>query len=152
MINQVILIGNLGQDPEIGETSGNKRWARLSVATSESWRDKASGERKERTEWHRVVVWGDGLAGMIKQYAKKGTKLYVSGKLTTREWEKDGTKRYVTEIVVQGPDTTVRLLGDSRASGTVPPPADEPDGRSLGASAPTQSYGPPPGLDGEIPF
>lgn len=130
MINQVILIGNLGQDPEIGETSGNKRYARLSIATSDQWRDKATGERKEKTEWHRVVVWGDGLAGMLKQYAKKGSKLYVSGKLVTREWEKDGVKRYVTEIVVQGPETTVRLLGDSARSGGVPAPEDEPDGRA----------------------
>lgn len=141
MINQVILIGNLGADPEIGETSGNRRYARFSLATSDQWRDKATGERRERTEWHRVVVWGDGLAGMLAQYAKKGSKLYVQGKLVTREWEKDGAKRYVTEIVVQGPDTTVRLLGDSR-SGGVPPPAEEPESRSKYADH--GAYEPPP--------
>jgi single-strand DNA-binding protein len=130
MINQVMLIGNLGQDPEIGETQGNRHWTRLSVATSESWRDKATGERKEKTEWHRVVVWGDGYATMLRQHAKKGTKVYVQGKLATREWEKDGTKRYTTEIVVQGPDTTVRLISSGERSGGVPAPDSEPEGRS----------------------
>lgn len=130
MINQVILIGNMGQDPEIGETSSNKKWARLSLATSDQWRDKATGERKERTEWHRVVVWGDGLVNMLAQHARKGSKLYVQGKLATREWEKDGVKRYATEVVVQGGDGQIRLLGDARTGGGVPPPADEPEGRA----------------------
>jgi single-strand DNA-binding protein len=130
MINQVILIGNLGRDPEIGETPGNKRYARLSLATSESWRDKNTGERKERTEWHRVVVWGDGLAAMLQQYARKGSKLFVQGKLTTRSWEKDGVTKYATEIVVQGGETFIRLMGDPKAGGGVPPPDAEPDGRA----------------------
>lgn len=130
MLNQVTLVGNLGQDPDVGETAGNKRYARLSIATSESWRDKSTGEKREKTEWHRVVVWGDGLAGMLKQYAKKGTKLLVQGKLATREWEKDGVKRYATEIVVQGGDGQVKLLGSSASgSGGVPAPDDPPDGR-----------------------
>lgn len=130
MISCVILIGNLGQDPEIGETPGNKRYARLSLATSESWRDKATGERKERTEWHRVVVWGDGLAAMLKQYARKGSKLYVQGKLTTRSWEKDGVTKYATEIVVQGGETFIRLMGDAKTGGGVPPPEAEPESRA----------------------
>lgn len=130
MMNQVILIGHLGQDPDVGETSGNKRWARLSIATSETWRDKATGERREKTEWHRVVVWGDGLANMLKTHARKGSKLMVQGKLTTREWEKDGVKRYATEIVVQGGDGVVRLMGDAKTGGSVPPPEEAPEGRA----------------------
>lgn len=112
MINQVILIGNLGRDPEVGETSGNRRYANLSVATSESWKDRNSGERRERTEWHRVVVWGDGICTMLKQHAKKGSKVSVQGKLTHREYQKDGVKHHVTEIVVQAGDGSIRLLGD----------------------------------------
>jgi single-strand DNA-binding protein len=128
MINQVILIGNLGQDPEVGETTGNRRYARLSLATSDSWRDKATGERREKTEWHRIVVWGDGLAGMLSQYAKKGTKLYVQGKLTTRKFEdRSGQERYVTEIVVQGGSDQLRLL-TSQSAGGVPAPDAPPDG------------------------
>lgn len=129
MINCVILIGNLGQDPEIGETGGNQRYARLSLATSETWRDKVSGERKERTQWHRVVVWGDGLAGMLAKYAKKGSKLYVQGKLVTRKFadKRTGEDRYVTEIVVQGGADTVRLVADGSGSGAVPAPDAPPD-------------------------
>jgi single-strand DNA-binding protein len=129
MINQAIIIGNLGRDPELGETAGNKRYARLSVATSDTWKDKATGERKERTEWHRVVVWGDGICGMLANHAKKGTKIFVSGKLATRKWEKDGVERYATEIVVQGGDGQIRLLGDATGGGGVPAPDEEPESR-----------------------
>ncbi len=131
-VNVVILVGNLGQDPEIGETPGGKRFARLSVATSDTWRDKATGERKERTEWHRVVVWGDGLAGMLQKLARKGTKLYVQGKMETRSWEEDGVKKYATEIVVNGPNHSINLLerfGDGTGGG-VPAPDREPEGRA----------------------
>lgn len=136
MINTVILIGNLGRDPEVGETPGGQRFARLAVATSDGWRDKASGEKRERTEWHRVVVWGDGLAGMLAKYATKGTKLYVSGKLATREWQdKTGAKRWTTEVVVQGPGASVRLLSGGAGSGGVPAPDDVPEGAWGGAGS-----------------
>lgn len=126
MINQVFLIGNLGRDPEIGTTTSNRRYARLSLATSQSWRDKVTGEKREKTEWHRIVAWGDGIASMLEKYAKKGSKLDVQGKLSTRKWQgQDGQDRYTTEIVVQGGDTSIRLLGDSSGAGGVPPPGGE---------------------------
>ena len=135
-MNKAILIGNLGQDPDVGETAAGKRYARLSLATSESWRDKGTGERKERTTWHRVVVWGDGLCAVVQQYAKKGTKLCIEGKVSTREFEKDGIKKQVTEIVVQGGDGHVRLLGRPGEGGAgVPPPDAEPDGWAREAGA-----------------
>jgi single-strand DNA-binding protein len=128
VINQVIIVGRLGRDPEVQETTGGARFAKLSIATSDTWRDKATGEKRERTEWHRVVVWGDGLAGMLKQYATKGGQIYVQGALETRSWEKDGQKRYATEIVVKG-GGVVRLLGSSGAGGSaVPDPTEEPEG------------------------
>jgi single-strand DNA-binding protein len=123
MINTVILIGNLGRDPEVGETSGGQRFAKLALATSEAWTDKRSGERQERTEWHRVVVWGDGLAAMLGKYARKGGKVYVSGKLATRKWQdKQGQDRFTTEVVVQGPGAVVRLLDRPEGSGEAPAP------------------------------
>jgi single-strand DNA-binding protein len=133
MINTVILIGNLGRDPEVGETPGGQRFARLSVATSDEWRDKASGEKRERTEWHRVVAWGDGLASMLAKHAQKGSKVYVSGKLATREWaDKAGAKRFTTEVVVQGPGASIRLLSGSAGSGGVPAPDEVPEGAGMG--------------------
>ena len=108
-INKVILIGNLGQDPETRSTPGGTTVTNLRIATSESWRDKASGEMKEQTEWHTVVLWNK-LGEIAGEYLRKGSQVYIEGKLQTREWEKDGIKRYTTEIVVdmQG---TMQLLG-----------------------------------------
>lgn len=130
MINMVILVGNLGRDPEVGATQGSKRYARLLLAISRSWRDKVTGEKRERTEWHRIVAWGDGLTGFLEKYARKGSKLYVQGKLSTRKWQdQQGQDRYTTEIVVQGPDSHINLVGDSSGGGGVPPPEEEPAGR-----------------------
>ena len=101
-VNKVILIGNLGRDPEIRSTHDGTRVANMSVATSESWKDKTSGERKERTEWHRVVVFNDKLVEIIEKYLKKGSKVYVEGALQTRKWtDKDNQERYSTEVVLQ---------------------------------------------------
>ena len=103
MINQVILIGNLGADPDVGETQGNKRYARISVATSDTWRDKATGERREKTEWHRVVIFNEGLCKVAEQYLKKGAKVYIEGALQTRKWtDQQGIEKYSTEVVLQG--------------------------------------------------
>jgi single-strand DNA-binding protein len=111
-VNQVILVGNLGKDPEILRTTSGTRYARFSMATSESWKDKNSGERKERTEWHRVVVWNEGLVDVLEKYVKKGHKIYVQGKVETRSWEDNtGQKRYATEVVVQGFSHFIKLLG-----------------------------------------
>ena len=101
-VNKVILIGNLGADPEIRRTQDGRPIANLSIATSESWRDKATGEKKEKTEWHRVVVFNEGLCKVIEQYVKKGSKVYIEGALQTRKWtDKDGAEKYSTEVVLQ---------------------------------------------------
>src|SRR5204863_5901698 len=101
-VNKVILVGNLGKDPEIRRTQDGRPIANLSLATSESWRDKASGERKEKTEWHRVVIFNKNLADVAEKYLKKGAKVYVEGQLQTRKWtDKDGAEKYSTEVVLQ---------------------------------------------------
>ena len=113
-INKVILVGNVGQDPEVRSTQDGREIANFSLATSESWKDKNSGEKKEKTEWHRVVVFSSGLAGIVKNYVKKGTKLYIEGSLQTRKWtDKDGVEKYTTEIVLQNFNSTLQIL-DSR--------------------------------------
>jgi single-strand DNA-binding protein len=115
-INKVILVGALGKDPEIRRTQDGRAIANLSVATSESWRDKATGERKEKTEWHRVVIFHDGLCKVAEQYLKKGSKVYVEGQLQTRKWtDKDGVEKYSTEVVLQGFNSNLTML-DSRKS------------------------------------
>src|SRR5213595_1747373 len=101
-VNKVILVGNLGKDPEIRRTQDGRPIANLSIATSESWRDKATGERKEKTEWHRVVIFNENIAKVAEQYLKKGAKVYVEGQLQTRKYtDKDGAEKYSTEIVLQ---------------------------------------------------
>lgn len=111
-VNKVILIGNLGADPEIRRTQDGKPIANLNIATSESWRDRNSGERKEKTEWHRVVIFNEGLCKVAEQYLKKGSTVYVEGQLQTRKWQdKDGQDRYSTEVVLQGFNSTLTMLG-----------------------------------------
>src|ERR1700744_561168 len=101
-VNKVILVGNLGKDPEVRRMTSGEPVVNLSVATSESWKDKTSGERKEKTEWHRVVIFNENLAKVAEQYLKKGSKVYLEGALQTRKWtDKDGTEKYSTEIVLQ---------------------------------------------------
>src|SRR5512138_1709933 len=110
-VNKVILIGNLGRDPEIRRMQDGRPIANLSVATSESWRDKNTGERKEKTEWHRVVIFNEGLAKIAEQYLKKGSKVYLEGQLQTRKWtDKDGVEKYTTEVVLQGFNSALTML------------------------------------------
>lgn len=110
-VNRVTLVGNLGADPEIKRTQDGRPIVNLRVATSESWRDKQSGERREKTEWHRVVVFNEGLAKVCEQYMQKGTTVYVEGKLRTREWEdQQGQKRYATEVVLEAFGGTLLIL------------------------------------------
>jgi single-strand DNA-binding protein len=128
-VNKVILIGNLGRDPEIRRTQDGKPIANLSIATSETWRDKSSGERKEKTEWHRVTVFSEQLCKVIEQYVKKGSKLYIEGQLQTRKYtDKDGVEKYSTEIVLQGYGGTLVMLGDN-SERTMP--AAKTDGHSV---------------------
>ena len=116
-VNKVILIGNLGQDPEIRSFGNGGQVANFSLATSENWKDKNTGERREKTEWHRVAVFGDGLVRVVQNYVKKGSKLYIEGKLETRKWQdKDGNDRYTTEVRVSGPGSTLTML-DGRGEG-----------------------------------
>jgi single-strand DNA-binding protein len=116
-VNKVILIGNLGRDPEIKSLPSGASLANLSIATSETWRDKASGERKEKTEWHRVVVFNEGLVKVVQQYLKKGSKVYIEGALETRKWQdKDGQDKYSTEVVLRNFNSTLTML-DGREGG-----------------------------------
>ena len=120
-VNKVILVGNLGADPEVRHTQDGKPIVNLRVATSESWRDRNSGERRERTEWHRVVIFSEGLAKIAEQYLKKGSKVYLEGQLQTRKWQdQSGQDRYSTEVVLQGFNSTLTMLdgrGDSGGMG-----------------------------------
>ena len=112
-LNKVLLIGRLGADPEIKQMVNGKNVARLSVATSQSGKDKTSGEKKEKTEWHRVVVFNEGLVNVVQQYLKKGAQVYIEGQLSTRKWkdEKSGIDKYSTEIVIQGYNSSLTMLG-----------------------------------------
>jgi single-strand DNA-binding protein len=117
-LNKVLLIGRLGADPEIKQMVNGKNVARLSIATSQSWKDKSSGERKEKTEWHRVVIFNEGLVNVVQQYLKKGANVYVEGQLTTRKWkdESSGQDKYSTEIVLQGYNSSLTML-DGKGKG-----------------------------------
>ncbi|WP_341789775.1 single-stranded DNA-binding protein [Rickettsia endosymbiont of Polydrusus tereticollis] len=115
-LNKVILIGNLGRDPEIRTTGEGKEIANFSIATTESWKDRNTGEKKERTEWHRVVIFSEGLVSIVKSYVKKGTKIYLEGSLQTRKWnDNSGQEKYTTEVVLQNFNSQLILL-DSRNS------------------------------------
>jgi len=116
-VNKVILVGNLGADPEIRRTQDGRPIANLRVATSETWRDKNTGERREKTEWHRVVIFNEGLCRIAEQYLKKGSKVYLEGALQTRKWQdKEGNDRYSTEVVLQGFNSQLTML-DGRSGG-----------------------------------
>jgi single-strand DNA-binding protein len=138
-VNKVILVGNLGADPEIRRTSDGRPIANLRVATSDSWKDKATGERREKTEWHRVVIFNEGLCRIAEQYLKKGAKVYLEGQLQTRKWQdKEGQDRYSTEVVLQGFNSQLTML-DSRGSGSGS--LDEPGGE-FGSSGPLRERRP----------
>ena len=110
-VNKVLLIGNLGGAPEIRRTADGKAVVNLSIATSETWRDKSTGERKEKTEWHRVVIWNEGLCKIAEQYLSKGSKVYIEGQQRTRKWQdQQGNDRYTTEVVLQGPGAVLTML------------------------------------------
>jgi len=139
-VNKVILVGNLGADPEIKRTQDGRPIANLSVATSDTWRDKNTGERKEKTEWHRVVIFSEGLCKIAEQYLKKGAKVYLEGQLQTRKWQdKDGKDRYSTEVVLQNFNSTLTML-DGKSGGGSSFGAD--DGGDFGSSGPSRSSPP----------
>jgi single-strand DNA-binding protein len=140
-VNKVILVGNLGADPEIKRTQDGRPIANLSVATSDTWRDKNTGERKEKTEWHRVVIFSEGLCKIAEQYLKKGAKVYLEGQLQTRKWQdKDGKDRYSTEVVLQNFNSTLTMLdGKSGGGGSF---GAEEGGGDFGSSGPSRSAPP----------
>ncbi len=151
--NLVLLIGNLGQDPEIKTTQNGKKFATLSVATSESWKDKDSGERKEKTEWHRVVVWVEHMAKFAEKYLRKGDTVHVEGKLQTRKWQdNDGKDRYSTEVVVQGYKADLQGLRVKAMAGGRRNDGDPGPGKSDFGAAPRTVAVAPRELDDEIPF
>jgi single-strand DNA-binding protein len=159
-VNKVILVGNLGADPEIRRTQDGRPVANLRVATSDSWRDKATGERRERTEWHRVVIFNEGLCRIAEQYLKKGAKVYLEGQLQTRKWQdQQGQDRYSTEVVLQGFNSQLTMLDRAGAGGAgAGSDAGEPD--DFGSAGPTAPRERKPALagakrddlDDEIPF
>jgi len=144
-VNKVILVGNLGKDPEVRRMTSGDPVVNLSVATSESWRDKASGERKEKTEWHRVVIFNKNLAEVAEKYLKKGAKVYVEGQLQTRKWtDKDGAEKYSTEVVLQNFRGELTMLDGRNGGG-------EGAGAGRGASEAPASFQRDE-MDDEIPF
>ena len=119
-LNKVLLIGRLGADPEIKQMVNGKSVARISLATSQSWKDKNTGEKKEKTEWHRVVVFNEGLVNVVQQYLKKGAQVYIEGQLSTRKWkdDKSGQDKYSTEVVIQGYNSSLTMLGGANQNST----------------------------------
>ncbi len=159
-VNKVILIGNLGADPEIRRTQDGRPVANLRVATSESWRDKATGERKEKTEWHRVVIFNENLCRIAEQYLKKGSKVFIEGQLQTRKWQDQaGQDRYSTEVVLQGFRGELTLLDRAGGGGGGDLAADDTGGE-FGSPGPTRKVaaagaggrGARTDMDDEIPF
>ena len=157
-VNKVILIGNLGKDPEVRRLNSGEPVVNLRIATSENWRDKATGERRERTEWHSVVIFNENLARVAEQYLKKGSKVYIEGQLQTRKWQdQSGVEKYTTEIVLQRFRGELTLL-DSRGGGES---STFESGADFGSSGPTASRERKPAMagggrrddmDDEIPF
>jgi single-strand DNA-binding protein len=148
-VNKVILVGNLGADPEIRNTQDGRPIANLRIATSESWKDRNTGEKRERTEWHRVVVFNEGLAKVCENYLRKGAKVYIEGQLQTRKWQnQEGQDQYSTEIVLQGFNSTLTML-DGRGEGGGQSYSRDDDRGGAPAGAPPSDSGP---LDDEIPF
>lgn len=152
-VNKVILVGNLGADPEIRSTQDGREIANLRIATSESWRDRNTGEKREKTEWHRVVIFSEGLVNVVKNYVKKGSKLYIEGQLQTRKWQnKEGQDQYSTEVVLQGFGATLTML-DGRGEGGGAGSSYDNAGSSFGGGSNNRSSAPSSAaLDDEIPF
>ena len=158
-VNKVILVGNLGADPEVRRTQDGRPIVNLRVATSESWRDKATGERREKTEWHRVVIFSEGLAKIAEQYLKKGSKVYLEGQLQTRKWtDQQGVEKYSTEVVLQGFNSALTMLDRAGGGGGSGDFAGG-DSQDFGASRPATRQPAMAGgggkrgdLDDEIPF
>ena len=148
-LNKVLLIGRLGADPDIKQMVNGKSVARLSLATSNTWKDKNTGEKKEKTEWHRVVIFNEGLVNVVQQYVKKGAQVYIEGQLTTRKWkdEKSGLDRYSTEVVLQGFNSSFKILSSKNSQ-----IENSQENDTEKSSLPNDKNIPTNDLDDEIPF
>ena len=148
-LNKVLLIGRLGADPEIKQMANGKSVARFSLATSNTWKDKNTGEKKEKTEWHRVVIFNEGLVNVVQQYVKKGAQVYIEGQLTTRKWkdEKSGVDKYSTEVVLQGFNSSFKILSSKNAQ-----IENIKENNTEKSSLPNDENTPSNDLDDEIPF
>ena len=148
-LNKVLLIGRLGADPDIKQMVNGKNVARLSLATSNTWKDKNTGEKKEKTEWHRVVIFNEGLVNVVQQYVKKGAQVYIEGQLTTRKWkdEKAGIDKYSTEVVLQGFNSSFKILSSKNNQGE-----NFSESKIEKSSLPDDENIPSSDLDDEIPF
>jgi len=148
-LNKVLLIGRLGADPEIKQMVNGKSVARLSLATSNTWKDKNTGEKKEKTEWHRIVIFNEGLVNVVQQYVKKGTQVYIEGQLTTRKWrdEKAGIDKYSTEVVLQGYNSSFKILSSKNSQ-----IENLSENKTEKSSLPNDENIPSTDLDDEIPF
>lgn len=157
-LNRVMLIGNLGKDPEVRSTNDGREIASLTIATSEHWKDKNTGERKEKTEWHRVVIFTEGLVKVAKQYLSKGSKVMIEGQLQTRKWtDQSGVERYSTEVVLQAFGGSLLMLdgkreGDGRSHQDAYGGSGDSYATAKSRSSTTQRSSPVPELDDEIPF
>jgi single-strand DNA-binding protein len=152
-VNKVILVGNLGADPEVRRMQDGRPVVNLRIATSESWRDKASGERREKTEWHRVVIFNEGLVKVVKSYLKKGSKVYIEGALQTRKWvDQAGVEKYSTEVVLQGFGSTLTMLDGPRGGEGASSGGGYDQSQSSGGNYSSGGNAPAPQLDDEIPF
>lgn len=148
-VNKVILIGNLGRDPEVRSFQNGGKVCNLRLATSERWRDKASGEQREKTEWHSVAIFNEALVRVAEQYLRKGSTVYIEGQLETRKWQdQSGADRYTTEVVVRPYKGELTMLGGRGDSGGMPSRSDDGYGANQGRSAPASR----PDMDDEIPF
>ena len=150
-LNKVLLIGRLGADPEIKQMVNGKSVARLSLATSQSWKDKNTGEKKEKTEWHRVVVFNEGLVNVVKQYLKKGAQVYIEGQISTRKWkdEQSGQDKYSTEVVIQGYNSSLTMLGGGGGGGAI---SNDATAQQISKNTDEGSQSTQNDLDDEIPF
>lgn len=145
-VNKVIIVGHVGKDPEIRTFQNGNRVANLSVATSESWKDKTSGEKKERVEWHRIVVMNEALVGVVEKFVKKGARLFIEGQLETRKWtDKDGADKYATEIVIRPYRGELTMLDGPKKTDAAPAPQSQPEQAATGDRFDDD-------LNSEIPF
>ncbi len=155
-VNKVILVGNLGRDPEVRFSQSGAKIVNMSVATSESWKDKETGERKERTEWHRVVIFNDRIGDVAEKYLKKGSKVYLEGQLRTRKWtDKSGQEKYTTEVVIErfrGELTLLDSKGGGGGAGAEPPSDDAPEAGGAPSGGKGSKKSGRGELDDEIPF